>query len=65
MECGWGMELVTLDRVVKEGLSEDVLVIREQVTWNFGKSVSGQENHSVKTLRGTARSRWVEKSEQG
>ena len=32
MECGWGIELVTLDRVVKEGLSEDVLVIREQVT---------------------------------
>ena len=32
MECGWGMELVTLDRVVKKGLSEDVLIIREQVT---------------------------------
>ena len=29
MECGWGMELVTLDRVVKKGLSEEVLIIRE------------------------------------
>lgn len=29
MECEWGMELVTLDRVVKKGLSEEVLIVRE------------------------------------
>lgn len=31
MECGWRIGWASLDRVVKKGLSEEVLIMREQI----------------------------------
>lgn len=45
LECGWVMGWAPLDGVVKKGLSEGSLIMRERVMWKVGKSVSGQGNH--------------------